>query len=54
MDSGYLKSGDTLENYYDVQRQLSPEDTIGIVDGLLSSEVRPLVLVWILLEPNAL
>ena len=40
MDSGFLKPGETLEENYDVLQQLDAEAVIGILDGLLSSEVR--------------
>ena len=40
MDSGFLGPGESLEDDYDVLRELEPEDVLGIMDGLLSSEVR--------------
>ena len=40
MDSGYLADGETLEDKYDVLRDLSPEEVIGIMDQLLCFEVR--------------
>ena len=39
MDSGYLTGGDTLENDYDVLKELLPEEVIGIMDQLLCFEV---------------
>lgn len=39
MDSGYLRSGETLEDEYDVLRNLLPEEVIGIMDRLLCFEV---------------
>ena len=41
MDSGFLKPGETLEDDYNVLRDLAPEEVVGIMDGLLSSEVGP-------------
>lgn len=40
MDSGYLASGETLDDEYDVLSALLPEEVIGIMDQLLCSEVR--------------
>lgn len=39
MDSGYLESGETLEDDYDVLKELSPEEAIGIMDQLLAYEM---------------
>ncbi|KAL9632701.1 MAG: hypothetical protein Q9164_005152 [Protoblastenia rupestris] len=39
MDSGYLADGETLEDKYDVLRDLSPEEVIGIMDQLLCFEM---------------
>ena len=39
MDSGYLAPGETLEDDYDVLRELSPEEVVGIMDQMLSYEV---------------
>ena len=44
MDSGYLAKGETLEDDYDVQRELLPEEVIGIMDQLLCFEVRKCLL----------
>jgi hypothetical protein len=41
MDSGYLEPGETLEDDYDVLRELLPEEVVGIMDQLLCCEVRP-------------
>lgn len=39
MDSGYLASGETLDDDYDVLRDLLPEEVIGIMDQMLCYEV---------------
>ncbi len=39
MDSGYLTAGETLEDDYDVLRELLPEEVLGIMDQLLCFEV---------------
>ena len=39
MDSGHLRSGETLEDSYDILRELLPEEIIGIMDQLLCFEV---------------
>jgi hypothetical protein len=39
MDNGYVAPGDTLDDDYDVSRQLEPEETVGIMDAMLCSEV---------------
>jgi hypothetical protein len=39
MDSGYLGPGDTLEDDYDVLRELLPDEVVGIMDQLLCTEV---------------
>ena len=39
MDSGYLAPGETLEDDYDVLRELLPEEVIGIMDQMLCYEV---------------
>ena len=39
MDSGYLAAGETLEDDYDVSRELLPEEVVGIMDQLLCHEV---------------
>ncbi|EFW22896.1 amino-acid N-acetyltransferase subunit Mak10 [Coccidioides posadasii str. Silveira] len=39
MDSGYLAPGDTLDDDYDVMRELLPEEVVGIMDQLLCLEV---------------
>ena len=39
MDSGYLESGERLEDDYDVLQEISPEDVVEIMDSLLRSEV---------------
>jgi hypothetical protein len=39
MDSGYLAQGETLEDDYDVLRELLPEEVVGIMDEMLCYEV---------------
>ncbi|KAK5285522.1 N-alpha-acetyltransferase, non-catalitic subunit [Cryomyces antarcticus] len=39
MDSGYVEPGDTLEDDYDVLRDLSCKEFLGIMDQLLCHEV---------------
>ena len=39
MDSGYLAPGETLDDDYDVLRDLQPEEVIGIMDQLICFEV---------------
>ncbi|MCJ1399551.1 hypothetical protein MMC11_002753 [Xylographa trunciseda] len=39
MDSGCLAPGETLEDDYDILRELLPEEVVGIVDQLLCAEV---------------
>ena len=39
MDSGYLAPGETLEDDYDVLKELLPEEVIGIMDQMLCYEV---------------
>ena len=39
MDSGFLESGDILDDDYDVSRELLPEEVVGVMDSLLSLEV---------------
>lgn len=39
MDSGFLHDGETLEEDYDVLRELTPEEVLGIIDQLLCLEV---------------
>lgn len=41
MDSGHLEPGETLEDDYDVLRELLPEEIIGIMDQMLCFEVIP-------------
>ena len=41
MDSGFLEPGETLEDQYDVSRNLLPKEVIGIMDQMLCYEVRP-------------
>ncbi|KAL2057872.1 hypothetical protein ABVK25_001489 [Lepraria finkii] len=39
MDSGFLNPGETLEDDYDVLRELLPEEVLGIMDQMLCYEV---------------
>ena len=43
MDSGLLEPGDTLEDDYDVRREISAEEVVGVMDALLCLEVFPLI-----------
>ncbi|KAL1954838.1 hypothetical protein VTO42DRAFT_526 [Malbranchea cinnamomea] len=39
MDSGYLAAGESLDDDYDIWRELLPEEVVGIMDQLLCHEV---------------
>lgn len=39
MDTGYLAEGETMDDDYDVKRNLLPEELLGIIDQLLCLEV---------------
>lgn len=39
MDSGYLAPGETLEDDYDILRELLPEEVVRIMDQMLCYEV---------------
>jgi hypothetical protein len=39
MDSGVLDEGESLDEEYDVTRNLLPEEILGIIDQLLCHEV---------------
>ena len=39
MDSGFLGPGESLDEEYDVTRDLLPEEVLGIIDQLLCLEV---------------
>ena len=39
MDSGYLAPGETMDDDYDFNQTLLPEEIIGIIDQLLYHEV---------------
>ena len=39
MDGGYLTKGESLDDDYDVLRELSLEEVLGIMDQLLCFEV---------------
>ena len=40
MDSGYLQPGESLEDDYDMLRELLPEEVLGIMDQMFCFEVR--------------
>ena len=40
MDSGCLEADESLDDDYDVRRELLPEEVVGIIDQLLCHEVR--------------
>jgi hypothetical protein len=40
MDTGYLADGETMDDDYDVTKNLLPEELLGIIDQLLCLEVR--------------
>lgn len=42
MDSGFLKEGETLEDDFDVSKELLPEEMVGLMDQILCHEVRSL------------
>lgn len=50
MDSGYIAPGENhaqaLEDDYDVRRDLTPEEVVGLMDQLLCHEVRRLEHPW--------
>ena len=39
MDSGFLEAGDSLDDFYDVRRELTPKELMGVMDSLLCLEV---------------
>lgn len=43
MDSGCLEQGETMEDEYDFDQALLPEEIIGIIDQLLCHEVGSLI-----------
>ena len=43
MDSGFLAEGESLDEEYDVRRDLLPEEVLGIIDQLLCLEVSTIV-----------
>lgn len=51
MDSGYIAPGENhaqaLEDDYDVRRDLTPEEVVGLMDQLLCHEVRVFVCLWV-------
>ena len=49
MDSGYLVPGETLEDDYDVLKELLPEEVVGIMDQMLCYEVST---VWLVSPGN--
>lgn len=40
MDSGFLREGETLEDEFDILKELLPEEVIGLMDQILCHEVR--------------
>lgn len=40
MDSGFLVEGETLEDTFDVLKELLPEEVVGLMDQMLCHEVR--------------
>lgn len=40
MDTGFLSSGERMDDDYDVMRYLLPEEVLGIIDQLICFEVR--------------
>lgn len=40
MDTGFLQPGETMEDDYDVGRELTPAECLGIMDQILCLEVR--------------
>lgn len=40
MDTGFLAKGETMDDDYDVEQPLLPEEILGIIDQLLCLEVR--------------
>lgn len=42
MDSGFLREGETLEDEFDVLKELLPEEVVGLMDQILCHEVRDL------------
>lgn len=49
MDSGVLAEGESLDQEYDVSRDLLPEEILGIIDQLLCLEVRS---IYTILTPS--
>lgn len=39
MDTGFLAVGETMDDDYDVEKDLLPEEVLGIIDQLLCLEV---------------
>lgn len=39
MDTGFLAEGHTMEDDYDITREVLPEEILGIIDQLLCLEV---------------
>jgi hypothetical protein len=40
MDTGFLAPGETMDDDYDLARDLLPEEVLGIIDQLICFEVR--------------
>lgn len=45
MDTGFLQPGETMEDEYDVGRNIVPEECLGVMDQILCLEVRELDLI---------
>ena len=46
MDSGYLEPGESLEDSYDVLRELLPAEVIAVMDKILCYEVSIITTLW--------
>lgn len=46
MDSGFLEPGKTMDDEYDFEQVLLPEEILGIIDQLLCHEVNLLSRLW--------
>lgn len=42
MDTGFLQPGETMEDEYDVGRNIAPEECLGVMDQILCLEVKEL------------
>lgn len=46
MDSGFLAEGESLEDTFDVMKELLPEEIVGLMDQMLCHEVRLMPQHW--------